>query len=32
MNLNEACINAADLIYERTIDIARLIKMSDVKK
>lgn len=31
MNLTDACINAADLIYERTIDIARLIKMSTTK-
>lgn len=32
MNLTDACINAANLIYERTIDIARLIKMSEAKK
>ncbi|MBJ9493359.1 glycerate kinase [Acinetobacter baumannii] len=28
INLEDACINAANLIFERTIDIARLIKTS----
>lgn len=32
INLEEACMNAAHLIYERTIDIARLIKISSVNK
>lgn len=32
INLEEACMNAAHLIYERTIDIARLIKISSANK